>query len=90
MKYRTYYGNFDGIRSGLVIAVSQKKAAKIAGISMYEFDRYWAEGQSRPELGLKPETLYVRSYQWHGKAWGLGEWHEWKGLAHERELDKRP
>ena len=67
---KCFQGNFDWIRLGLVIASSQKDAAKEAGISLYEFRNYWTDDASRPKQELKPGTLYTKTL------YGDEEWFE--------------
>lgn len=67
---KCFQGNFDGIRLGLVIASSQKNAAKIAGTSLYEFRMYWTDDAPCPKQKLKQGTLYTRTL------YGDEEWFE--------------
>ena len=66
MRLKCFTGNLDGMRRGLVITRSKKRAAKIAGTSLYDFNNHWTVRQDLPDL--ESETLYVRPYD------GPGEW----------------
>jgi len=59
---RVYMGNYDGSRQGLVVAASQKEAAKIARTSVYTFRQYWSARAEWPLTKLKLGVLYTRKY----------------------------
>lgn len=67
MKY--FYGNYDGIHSGLVAAKSKKQAVEIINrdggyTSMYAFNQYWSEGV-KPNFEIEPFVLYMKK-DYHG------------------------
>lgn len=57
-----FIGNLDGDRQGLVIANSWKRAAEIAGTSVYDMQLYWHRHTTNCPIGLERETLYVRPF----------------------------
>lgn len=59
MKLKAWVGNYDGRRSGLVIASSKEKARRVVGSSRADFDNYWTQ-TTAVYLTLEPETLYLR------------------------------
>ena len=63
-KLKCWIGNYDGIRQGLVVAASQKEAAKIAGTSTRDFAAYWVEQESTAisYFGVRERALYTRKY----------------------------
>lgn len=67
-KLKCWFGNYDGIREGLIVSTSKKKAAWIAGCSVKTFDDYWHE-QTVP-INVKPNVLYTRPFD--GKLWTEG------------------
>ena len=75
-RMKCFHGNFDGIRWGLVIASSKKNAAKVAGISLYEFRNYWTDDVPWPKHELKPNTLYTRTTFYIRSGDNEGEWFE--------------
>lgn len=42
-KLKTWTGNLDGAREGLVIAPSKKRAREVIGTSRGDFEDYWRE-----------------------------------------------
>lgn len=77
MKYKYFYGNLDGMRQGFVKATTQKKAAEIAGVSMYQFRNYWSEGSPRKNFEPEADTLYVRS----GTLFDDESWEKWESRS---------
>ncbi len=64
-KLKCWIGNLDGLRQGIVVAASQKEAAKIVGTSMRDFAAYWSEREPNPAAYfsiVKTRTLYTRPY----------------------------
>jgi hypothetical protein len=72
-RLKCYVGNLDGLRRGLVLAHNQKRAAEIAGTSLYDFRRYWCGSVAPEGAEFEPETLYTRSYK-HSEGVGKGKW----------------
>ncbi len=60
MFVKCYHENLDGTRYGLIIANSQKSAAKIAESSLYEFRNYWHQTDWPKEFNPKSFTLYTK------------------------------
>ena len=69
-KLRCYIGNLDGDREGLVIAPNQRLAAKIAGVSLYDFRNHWIEythhrtSEVTEELTLYTRWMYPLNSRW--------------------------
>ena len=73
MKWKTWVGNLDGTRRGLVVSTSKVKAAKIAGTSLYDFNRYWSERLPPVEpSGLVVDTLYTKRFD-SQDSWGADQ-----------------
>jgi hypothetical protein len=70
MTVKCYMGNLDGKLEGLVVAENQKRAAEIAGTTLYDFRRYWSAQSPWPIPNAKIHTLYTRAYG----ARQMGEW----------------
>ena len=68
---KCYYGNYDGIRNGLVIANNQKVAAEIASCSVYHFRNYWQSITWPENFTPEPFVLYTRWMDDSGK-WTKG------------------
>ena len=65
---KSFVGNLDGQREGLVFATSKTAAARAAGLSLRHFNDYWAEGNvyldylNQPPTSFEPGTLYTRPF----------------------------
>lgn len=71
-RLKCFIGNLDGDREGLVIANSQREAARIAGTSLNDFREYWEVAPSdRLVETLEPMVLYTRPFLSSG-AWMKG------------------
>jgi hypothetical protein len=70
-RLKCWIGNLDGSRYGLVIATSQKRAAKVLGMGLQMFNNYFAEADEVSTL-RKSETLYTKPISNR-----FGEHHEW-------------
>lgn len=57
---KCYIGNYDGQRNGMIFATSKREAAKIAGCSVYHFERHWGTHTPWPLPNPKAMTLYTR------------------------------
>lgn len=57
---KCYIGNYDGQRDGMIYATSKREAAKVAGCSVYHFERYWLQHSPWPMPNPKALTLYTR------------------------------
>lgn len=57
---KCYIGNYDGQRNGMIYAPSKRDAAKVAGCSVYHFERYWHAHTPWPLGAPKALTLYTR------------------------------
>ena len=62
MKLKCWVGNFNGKYRGLVVASSKQKAAKVAGTSLYDFNRYWHKAISVKIGDFRPDTLYTKRF----------------------------
>lgn len=60
MYVKCYQGNYDGTRSGMVIANNQKEAAKVVGCTLYEFRNYWHQSDWPKGFTPKSFVLYTR------------------------------
>ena len=70
MKVKCFVGNYDGSRKGLVVAPNQKEAARIAGVSLYDFRQYWGAASQWPiRNNPKPFTLYLKPYDADNSQW---------------------
>lgn len=62
MKIKTFIGNYDGLRQGLVIASTKREAAQAIEWSTKDFRDYWDETiTSWSFRDLKHKTLYTRA-----------------------------
>ena len=68
-KWKSWIGNLDGTREGLVIAGSKTVAASIARVSLYDFNNYWVEDDSVAIIRFQPLTLYIRPLNRSITAW---------------------
>jgi hypothetical protein len=60
---KCWIGNLNGKHEGLVVARSQKEAAKVVGTSLHDFRDFWSEQRTPwPIEAPKVRTLYTRSY----------------------------
>lgn len=64
MSIKTYVGNYDGQRRGLVRTTSKASACNILGMSRYSFDNFWARA-STDRNDLEPGTLYTQPMNVH-------------------------
>lgn len=66
---RTWIGNYDGRREGLVLAPTKTAAARIVGCTLRRFNDFWTEPQRIIQTNgvaeFEPETLYTRPYKNH-------------------------
>ena len=62
MKVKCYCGNYDGTRTGMVVANSKKAAAKIANSSLYDFNNYWGQVAWPKDWTPKAFTLYTKRF----------------------------
>ena len=68
-RLKCWEGNYDGLRRGLVISTSQKKAAKVIGCGVKQLADYYTCLFEIP-TGFLEDTLYTRPYD------GPGNWVE--------------
>ena len=61
-KYKTFQGNLDGRRQGLIIAKSKKDAVAIIGFSLCDFNKYWNEVINIDQSKFKRNTLYTKPF----------------------------
>ncbi len=59
---KCWIGNLDGRRQGLIVATSQRAAAKAVGTGLTDFLSYWVLQTVCPKRDPKPLTLYTRPY----------------------------
>jgi hypothetical protein len=57
-KLKMWIGNFDGSRTGLVIAASKERARQIVGTGRSDFENYWSL-QTKVDDSLEAEVLYT-------------------------------
>lgn len=57
---KCYVGNYDGRRAGMIYATSKREAAKVAGCSVYHFERQWGTGHAPLTATMKAGALYTR------------------------------
>lgn len=59
---KCFVGNLNGNYQGLVCASSKKKAAEVAGTSLYDFNKFWHRAISVKIGEFKPDTLYIKPW----------------------------
>jgi hypothetical protein len=82
---KCYTGNYDGTREGLIVAENQKRAAEVAGCSLYAFRQFWHQAPNWPDQRIRPHTLYTRLYS----ARYQGEWTEGRVANDKAHLQGR-
>jgi len=84
-KLKTFIGNLDGVRSGLVRTTSIVKAAKIVNCSVYSFRQYWSTIDTMGDDLFEPDKLYTRLYA----SLPGGPWHKGRCPMKEKARDGR-